>query len=214
MGKVIYRLGFLMNLFRYLAPATFKDDGTKRSRRFCVDYGLYRVKSCKLSVFASLSSLLPRWWKTIWDQWGRKLDCWPWSASCLAWLLVRGKKSMICTVMEGLKGGPYHLLWQGLLSCELLAIPAAGNAYSTCTQNTVIIWITQGKQGQVSIQPMSSLWWRTCSLWHENQWYLHSVVTPSVLFPFEPLFFTESILHTNKDSFLYIRCSLLRCLTD
>ncbi len=168
-----------MSLFRNLALATFKDDGTKRSRRFLVSTA-FMLENV---VFASLSSLLPRLGPLMPKAW----------VSALTGVLpsfVWGDigESMICTVVEGLKGGPYCLLWQELLSCELPAIPAAGNAYSTCAQNTVIIWITQGKQGQVSTQPMPSLWWRTCSLWHENQWYLHSVVTPCVLFPFEPLF--------------------------
>jgi hypothetical protein len=30
---------------------------------------------------------------------------------------------MICTVMEAWKGMKYLLLWQGLLSCELLSAP-------------------------------------------------------------------------------------------
>ncbi len=118
-----------MNLFRNLAPARWR---TKRYLRFGVDYGL---KLSSLHLFPLCCLVTER---ECGDQWGRKLDCWPWSASCPAWLEETLEKSVICTVMEGFKGGPYCLLWQELLTCELPAIPAACNVYSTCTQNTVI----------------------------------------------------------------------------
>ncbi len=38
----------------------------------------------------------------------------------------RGTTAMIRTVKETWKGAPQRLLWQGLLSCELLSTPAAG----------------------------------------------------------------------------------------
>jgi hypothetical protein len=38
----------------------------------------------------------------------------------------RGTTAKIRTVKETWKGAPQRLLWQGLLSCELMSTPAAG----------------------------------------------------------------------------------------
>jgi hypothetical protein len=37
-----------------------------------------------------------------------------------------GKEGMIFIVMEAPKDGSCHLLWRGLLGCELVLSPAAG----------------------------------------------------------------------------------------
>jgi hypothetical protein len=41
---------------------------------------------------------------------------------------------------------PYRLPWQGMSSCELIAIPAAVMYGNECTQPTVMTEITQGRQ--------------------------------------------------------------------
>ncbi len=52
---------------------------------------------------------------------------------------------MICTVIEAWKGGSYRQPSQGLLSSQLLSIPAAGT-YGTRTHENVI---THGRQGSL-----------------------------------------------------------------
>ncbi len=140
------------------------------------------------------------------DQWGRRLECWPWSASWPAWLEVRANKSVICTVMEGLKGGPYCLLWQELLSCELLAILSAGILYSEHRHHS-----NYAGQAGPGLYPTHAV-----SL-EEN---MFSLARKSMVFAFccDTLrsfslwasFFTESILHTNKH--VYFICTYgVRC---
>ncbi len=165
-----------MSLFRSLAPATFKDDGQKDLADFV---SIMVSTSFKLANFRLCISL-------------------PFSASLgkssVGPLRPKARVLVLIGVLLSLAGGEIgeirDLSCNGTPFCEFLAIPSVGMLYIVqfCTQNIVITQITQGKQGQVSAKPMPPLWWRTCSLWHENQWYLHSVVTPCVLFPFEPLF--------------------------
>jgi hypothetical protein len=72
-----------------------------------------------------------------------------------------------CTAMEAVKGVLCRLLWQGLLSIDLLPIPC-----STCTQPSSKTQITRGDQGQCSSVPMPRHWHmsnddrKLCSLHH------------------------------------------------
>ncbi len=56
----------------------------------------------------------------------RRLDYRPWSAFCLADLEESGGGNIIFNVTEAWKDSVHLLVWQGLLSCELLSISAVG----------------------------------------------------------------------------------------
>ncbi len=68
------------------------------------------------------------------DKWGRKLECWPWLASCPAQLGDSGPVGSIFTIIDAGKGNPCCLTCQELLSCKHLAIPAAGIHH-------IVVWV-------------------------------------------------------------------------
>jgi hypothetical protein len=80
--------------------------------------------------------------------WGRKPECWPRLASWPAQLEDSGPVGVIFTMMDAGKGNPCCLIWQELLSCEHLAIPASGIHH-------IVVW--EWHWPEPTLRPLASL---------------------------------------------------------
>ncbi len=100
----------------------------------------------------------------VWQcpQWGRRLERWPNTEARLAgWRRVT-KPRGVCVVMDGPCRLPFSSAWPGLelLSCELLANPAAVSDVLVLIVHKILSWALSRKAGiktLVTVDPAVSL---------------------------------------------------------